>query len=87
MAFARSGRGFLGGCDNETLNGMGVRFDAPYLLDDKNMNGTVVAGELRSSSFNTSTLHAGANVAGRVQGGGVGLLVSVIVGSSFALLL
>jgi len=77
----------LGGCDNETLNGMGVRFDASYPLDDKDRNGTVVAGELRSDSFNTSRLHAGANAAGREQSEGVVLLVSVVVGRLLAYLL
>lgn len=47
MAFARFGSGILGGCDNETLNGLTVEFGTPYLIPVAGLqNEKEVAGTL-----------------------------------------
>jgi hypothetical protein len=43
LAFYRWGFGTLGGCMNESLNGLGVQYGGPYLTMDEN-NSTVIAG-------------------------------------------
>jgi hypothetical protein len=51
----RWGYGTLGGCDNETLNGMGIWVRAPYVTrnEDKN-NITEVPGTLLGSGQNNT---------------------------------
>lgn len=69
VSFMRWGYGILGGCDNETLNGMGIAVRAPYLTrnEDKN-NITEVAGNLIGSGRNNTKddSPAGTNTGGKL---------------------
>lgn len=77
----------MSGCDNETLNGMGVQFAAPYEAVNKEKgNITEVAGNLYGSGKNTTD---SGNAGGRltIGDGGVGLMVLMGLGSVFAMML